>query len=75
MLVTSIFFFSHNGFKRLFPSVHQKSSLCGNGLTWRLITRMVTNSVFVIWIKEKKFEHKTNTFFISMGYENKAVGN
>ena len=32
MLVTSIFFFSHNVFKRLFPPVHQKSSLCGKGL-------------------------------------------
>ena len=32
MLVTSIFFFSHNVFRRLFPSVRQKSSLCGKGL-------------------------------------------
>ena len=32
MLVTSIFFFSHNVFKRLFPPVRQKSSLCGNSL-------------------------------------------
>ena len=32
MLVNSIFFFS-NVFKRLFPSVCQKSSLCGKGLT------------------------------------------
>ena len=33
MLDTSIFFFSHNVFKRLFPPVRQKSSLCGKGLT------------------------------------------
>ena len=26
------FFLSHNVFTRLFPPVHQKSSLCGNGL-------------------------------------------
>ena len=32
MLVTSIFFFSHNVFKRLFPSVHPKLSLCGKEL-------------------------------------------
>ena len=32
MLVTSIFFFSHNVFEKLFPTVLQKSSLCGNGL-------------------------------------------
>ena len=29
----SIFFFSHDVFKRLFPLVHQKSSSCDNGLT------------------------------------------
>ena len=34
MLVTSIFFFSHNVFKRLFPPVRQKSSLFGKGLTY-----------------------------------------
>ena len=28
----SIFFFSHNVFKRIFPPGHQKSSLCGKGL-------------------------------------------
>ena len=33
MLVTSIFFFSHNVFKSPFPPMCQKSSLCGNGLT------------------------------------------
>ena len=33
MLVTSIFFFSHNVFKSLFPPAHQKSSLCGKRLT------------------------------------------
>ena len=32
MLVTSIFFFSHNVFKRFFPPRRQKSSLCGKGL-------------------------------------------
>ena len=32
MLVTNIFFFSHNVFKRLFPPVHQKSSFCGKEL-------------------------------------------
>ena len=32
-LVTSIFFFSHIFFERLFPSVFQKSSLCGQGLS------------------------------------------
>ena len=32
MLLMSIFFFSHNVFKRLFPPVCQKSSLCGKGL-------------------------------------------
>ena len=32
MLVTSIFFFSHNVFKSLFAPAHQKSSLCGKGL-------------------------------------------
>ena len=38
MLDTSIFFFSHNVFKGLFPPVRQKSSLCGNGLTQILTT-------------------------------------
>ena len=33
MLVTRIFFFSHNVFKRLFTPVRQNSSLCGKGLT------------------------------------------
>ena len=32
MLVTSIFFFSHNVFKRFFPSVRPRLSLCGTGL-------------------------------------------
>ena len=32
MLITNIFFFSHNVLKRLFPPVRRKSSLCGNGL-------------------------------------------
>ena len=32
MRVTSIFFFSHNVFRRPFPHGHQKSSLCGKGL-------------------------------------------
>ena len=32
MLVTSIFFFSHNVFKWLFAPVRQKLSLCGKGL-------------------------------------------
>ena len=32
MLVTSIFFFSHDVFKRPFPPVRQKSSLCGKVL-------------------------------------------
>ena len=36
MLVTSIFFFSYNVFKRIFPPVRQKSSLCGNGLNYLL---------------------------------------
>ena len=31
-LVTSIFFFSHDVFKRLFPPVRQKLSLCGKEL-------------------------------------------
>ena len=33
MLVTSIFFFSHDVFKRPFPPVRQKSPLCGKRLT------------------------------------------
>ena len=33
ILVTSIFFFSHNVFKRLFAPVRQKSSLCGKKLS------------------------------------------
>ena len=32
MLVTSIFFFSHNVYERIFPPIRPKSSLCGNGL-------------------------------------------
>ena len=47
MLVTSIFFFSHNVFKRLFPPVRQKSSLCGNRLkeTWEVnVERNITKA-------------------------------
>ena len=37
MLVTSILFFSHNVFKRLFHSMCQKSSLCGSGLNGKIL--------------------------------------
>ena len=39
MLVTSIFFFSYNIFKKLFPSVRKKSSFCGKGL--RLLKTLI----------------------------------
>ena len=32
MLVTNIFSFSHNVFKRLFSQGHEKLGLCGKGL-------------------------------------------
>ena len=49
MLATSIFFFSHNVFKRLFPPVRQKSSLCGNGITKQ--SRLLTT------LRKKPFEN------------------
>ena len=50
MLVTSIFLFSHNVFRRLFPPVRQKSSLCGNGLTVKpLMLDIVVIVIQAIW--------------------------
>ena len=58
MLVTSIFFFSHNVFKRLFPAVRQKSSLCGKGLTENIsltILRIVLlDPTIAKWLFKKK---------------------
>ena len=36
MLVTSIFFFSHNVFKRILSKDGERSGLCGEELTWSL---------------------------------------
>ena len=47
MLVYSIFFFSHNVFKRLFPPVCRKSSLCGKRLN-RVITQGKTAVFFSV---------------------------
>ena len=59
MLVTSIFFFSRNVFKRLFPPVCQKSLLCGNGLRVLKIMDCVVNSLpndkLLGWSKLKAF--------------------
>ena len=45
VLVTSIFSFSHNVFKRPLSQTHQKASLCGNGLKQDfVIFRLIDNS-------------------------------
>ena len=61
MLVTSIFSFSHNVLKRLLSQTRQKVSLCGNGLTIRLL--------FSIWglsgkyLRYPEIEEKDSSFF------------
>ena len=44
MLVTSIFSFSHNVFKRLLPQCHKKSGLCGKELTFKQTTKNLDQS-------------------------------
>ena len=46
LLVTSIFSFSHNVFKRLVSQGHQKVSLCGNGLNSKLIVTKAQKTSF-----------------------------
>ena len=66
MLVTSIFFFSHNVFKRLFPPVCQKSSLCGKGLNLSRMTNLKE-------LENNNFEFDNNDGKFS-GRIEKAVG-
>ena len=46
MLVTSIFFFSHNVFIRLFPLVCQKSSSCGKELKKKAFENILGQGIF-----------------------------
>ena len=52
--VTSIFFFSHHVFKRLFPPVRQKSSLCGKGLRNRVLKTLWEREKMLYLIKDHR---------------------
>ena len=54
MLVTSIFFFSHNVFKRLISQGRQKSGLCGKELT-EIIFNSSPNNKILDWTSLKAF--------------------
>ena len=51
MLVTSIFSFSHNVFKRLFPLRHQNILFCGKGLTF------TPQSIVLTTLEKKTYEN------------------
>ena len=58
MLVTSTFFFSHNVFKRLFPRLRQKSSLCGKGLIDVHVKSNFFSKLYYFWLPLNPFPNK-----------------